>query len=141
MKKGSTLVESIVSLFILFIVVAILNSITLLTIKSIKYRKEKDEVDRVIYAIENEIKYNITFKELDVILVNGEISYKYSENIINTLTSTSLKSLETGNGDRIVIKKEKDNNDESFKIYQYNIRIYKRGVVIIERNVIKSYWM
>ena len=142
MKKGNTLIESIISLFIVLISVSLLNSIVISTNKSIKYRNEKNNMDNIGYAIENEMKYNLTFEEIENIFDNNnEVSFKYTEDIMSKLLYTNLISLERGNEDKIIIKKINDNNNESFRICNYNIKIYKDGKVLLERNVIKSYWM
>lgn len=142
MKKGNTLIESIISLFIVLISVSLLNSIVISTNKSIEYRNEKNNIDNISYAIENEMKYNLTFEEIDNIFDNNnEVSFKYTEDIMSKLLYTNLISLERGNEDKIIIKKINDNNSESFRICNYNIKIYKGGKVLLERNVIKSYWM
>ena len=124
-KKGSTLIESIVSLFIILIAASLLNTIVISTSKSIKYRNEENQGDSIAYAIENEIKYNITFDDLQKILNdNGEVSFKYTEDIMNKLLYTPLSFLEKGNTDKILIKKLDDNN-KTFRVCRYNIKIYK----------------
>lgn len=140
-KKGSTLIESIVSLFIILIAASLLNTIVISTSKSIKYRNEENQGDSIAYAIENEIKYNITFDDLQKILNdNGEVSFKYTEDIMNKLLYTPLSFLEKGNTDKILIKKLDDNN-KTFRVCRYNIKIYKDERLILSRDVIKSYWM
>ena len=147
MRKGSTLIESIISLFIVLISVSLLNSIVISANKSIKYRNEKNKADNISYAIENEIKYNLTFEEIENIFDNNnEVEFKYTTDIIQKLCYTSLNSLERGNEDKIIIKKISDNKansnvENNFRICQYNIKVYKNESVIMERNVIKSYWM
>ena len=142
MRKGSTLIESIISLFIVLIAVSLLNSIVISTHKSIKYRNQKNKIDNISYAIENEIKYNLTFEEIENIFDNNkEVSFKYTEDIMSKLLYTKLISLERGSEDQIIIKKINDNNSESFRICNYTIKIYKGEKVLLERNVIKSYWM
>ena len=142
MKKGNTLIESIISLFIVLIAVSLLNSIVISTHKSIKYRNQKNKIDNISYAIENEIKYNLTFEEIENIFDNNkEVSFKYTEDIMSKLLYTKLISLERGSEDKIIIKKINDNNSESFRICNYTIKIYKGEKVLLERNVIKSYWM
>lgn len=147
MKKGSSLIESIVSLFIILICASLLNNIVISSNKSINYRNEKNNSDNISYAIENEIKYNLSFEEIESVLDNNkEVSFNYTKDIMNKLIYTKLTDLEKGNKDRIVIKKISDNkpiddNYYKFRVCKYNIKIYKDERVIIERDVIKSYWM
>lgn len=65
MKKGSTLVESIVALAILLIAATIAVEIGIAAARSRKIRNIENQADRVAYSIESEIKYNVTLDELN----------------------------------------------------------------------------
>ena len=141
MKKGSTVVESIVSLSILLIALTLSVQISIISSKSIILRKNKEKANRVAYAIENEIKYNISFSDLKERLEQGNLSYKYTDNILEKLLDTSLFYLESGNG--ILVKKIRINSTEvNYEIYTLKIEILDSGGgVLTEREFIKSYWM
>lgn len=141
MKKGSTIVESIVSLSIILISVTIAIQISIITSKSIELRKNKEKANRIAYAIESDIKYNINLNELDKIFKNGNLHYKYREDIIEFLSENSLILLE--NGDNIVIEKlREESSEEKYKIYVFKIKVLNsKGGIIAEREFIKSYWM
>lgn len=141
MKKGSTVVESIVSLSILLIALTLSVQISIISSKSIILRKNKEKANRVAYAIENEIKYNISFSDLKERLEQGNLSYKYTDNILEKLLDTSLFYLESGNG--ILVKKIRLNSTEvNYEIYTLKIEILDSGGgVLTEREFIKSYWM
>lgn len=143
MKKGSTLVESIVALAILLIAATIAVDIGISSANSIKIRNIKNEADRIAYAIESEIKYNVKLDELNKIFNGNEISYKYSKDILEKLTTTSILNIEKGNG----IKVEKLNDtifkdDKASKAISLRIIVSdNNGGVLCERKFIKSYWM
>lgn len=146
MKKGSTIVESIVSLSIILISVTIAIQISIITSKSIKFREEKEKANRVAYAIENEIKYNFTMNDVKNIFSDSNLNFKYRDDIIEFLSKNSLLLLE--NGENIIIEKLREETiegkpiEEKYKIYVLKIKVLnsKRGI-IVEREFIKSYWM
>ncbi|MDV4152543.1 type II secretion system protein [Clostridium sp. AL.422] len=141
MKKGSTLVEGIMSMSLLLIALTLCTQIFIISTKSIDLREKKEEANRLSYAIENEIKYNVSFEDINNSFVNGRLSLKYKEDILNSLLVTSLLSLERGN--EIVIKREIDNStEEKYKISTFKITIYNsKWGILDERIFIKSYWM
>lgn len=141
MKKGSTVVEAIVSLSIILIAVTISFQVSIITAKSIKLRRDKEKANRVAYAIENEIKYNISINDLNLRLEHGDLSIKYTEDILKNLLDKSLLSLETGSG--ILIKKiSSDSTEVNYEIYKIKIKILdSKGGILAEREFIKSYWM
>ena len=57
MKKGSTLIEAVISMAILLIALTLSTQIFSLSSKSILTRRNKEKANRVSYAIEKEIKY------------------------------------------------------------------------------------
>lgn len=141
MKKGSTLIEAVISMAILLIALTISTQIFLVASKSIVIRRNREKANRVSYAIENEIKYNLTFEEINNLLVNERLSLDYTENILDSLLTNSLSSLNSGN--RIIIEKKSNHSVEN----NYNISTFKitindsNGGILNEREFIKSYWM
>ena len=147
MKKGSTLVEVVISLAILLIALTLSTQIFSLSSKSILVRKSKEKANRVSYAIEKEIKYNIKSKDIKDSLVNNKLSLKYEENILERWLTEPLLSLERENiisrRNIIVVEKKEDKSvEESYEIYIFKITIYdSNGGILNEREFIKSYWM
>ena len=143
MKKGSTLVENIVALSILLIAATIAIEITIVSINSKKVRKEKEKANRVIYAIENEIKYNLKINDLNELFKKGKINYNYSEDILEELTKKPILNIQSGEG--IEIEKIDDiiiPEYEEMPIILLRVRILdNNGGVLNEREFIKSYWM
>ena len=141
MKKGNTLVEAVISLSIILIALTISVQIIAITSKSINLRRNKEKANRVAYAIESEIKYNMSFTDLKNLFDKGNLSLKYNDNILESLLSTSLTNLESGNN--IVIEKVQDNSTEKdYEISTIKIKISdSKGGILTEREFIKSYWM
>ena len=141
MKKGNTLVEAVISLSIILIALTISVQIIAITSKSINLRRNKEKANRVAYAIENEIKYNMSFTDLKNVFDKGNLSLKYNDNILENLLSTPLINLESGNN--IIIEKVQDNSTEKdYEIATIKIKISdSKGGILTEREFIKSYWM
>lgn len=141
MKKGNTLVEAIISLSIILIALTLSIQIIAITSKSINLRRNKEKANRVAYAIENEIKYNISFTNLKSAFNKGNLFLKYNDDILESLLTTPLTDLESGNN--IIIEKVMDNSiEEDYKISTFKIKIFDlKGGILAEREFIKSYWM
>ena len=141
MKKGNTLVEAVISLSIILIALTISVQIIAITSKSINLRRNKEKANRVAYAIESEIKYNMSFTDLKNLFDKGNLSLKYNDNILESLLSTPLINLESGNN--IIIEKVQDNSTEKdYEISTIKIKISdSKGGILTEREFIKSYWM
>jgi len=141
MKKGNTLVEAIISLSIILIAITLSIQIIAITSKSINLRRNKEKANRVAYAIENEIKYNISFTNFKSVFNKGNLFLKYNDDILESLLTTPLTDLESGNN--IIIEKVMDNSiEEDYKISTFKIKIFDlKGGILAEREFIKSYWM
>ena len=59
MKKGSTLIESVMSMALLLMALTLSTQIFSISSKSILSRRNKEKANRVSYAIENEMKTNL----------------------------------------------------------------------------------
>lgn len=133
MKKGNTLVEVIISLAIILMALTIVSQIIIMSTKAISNRKIREKADRVAYAIENEVKYNNKANDL-----GEEISFKYADDILDTLINLPLLSIERGSD--ITLRRTESRSQD--KIYLYSITIKdKNGGVLAERKFTKSYWM
>ena len=141
MKKGSTIIESIISMSIVLIALNISVQIFLISSKSILVRKSREKANRISYAIENEIKYNVSFENIERTFINGNLSLKYKENILDTLLTTPVLLLERGN--EIIIEEKVNNSiEDDYKITTFKITINDSdGGKLNEREFIKSYWM
>ena len=91
MKKGSTLIEAVISMAILLIALTLSTQIFSLSSKSILTRRNKEKANRVSYAIEKEIKYNTKFEDIKEIFENSNLYLQYKDDILdNILTNTFL---------------------------------------------------
>lgn len=138
-RKGSLLLEVVVSIMILLIATTLALKLSLAGAKSFNGRKEKEEANRVAYAIENEIKYNIKIDSLINKFNNTTtIKYEYTKNFLNNLTNTSLLDLNSGNG--IEINKVLSSSNDSIIKIKVTIKNNNKEI-LCEREFIKSDWM
>lgn len=134
-KRGSTLIEVVIAMTIILICASLVSKISFLSKKSASNRMEISGVERIAYAIENEIKYNISIDDLkDVEVMN----YKYKKDILNELLFKSLLDLDKGEGIKIEKIKKEDRDDF------FNIKITVKGDgedILCVREFAKAYWM
>lgn len=147
MKKGSTVIEAVISMAILLLALTLGTQIFSLSSKSIVTRRNKEKANRISYAIEKEIKYNTKLEDIKGILVNNNLYLKYEEDILDRLLVNSLLSLDRKNTiepkDVIIIEKIRANSEEvNYEILTFKVTIYdSNGGILNEREFIKSYWM
>lgn len=135
-KKGGSLVESLVSLFILSILIFISVKTSIILYKSTINRVEINNRNNAIYAIINEIKYNVEFDYLNEKLNQGDLFIEESEDILEKLTYMDIKELVNSFYGETTISKVEE-IEGGIKI---NVKIkYKDN--IIEEEFIKGWWM
>lgn len=146
--KGSMLLEALVGLMILMIASTMVMTATIAANKSRFKREISEKLNRVAHCIINEIKYNYSYEEIkDEMLKHsggvetlGFMEFKYSEDILNKLTTTNLFDLDKGSGIKIENNKEVTNE----KIVEMKVTIKMEagsGEVFVERIFNKSWWM
>jgi hypothetical protein len=137
-KKGSTLVETIVSLAILLLGLALISNLILSLKNSHSYRKLREEASRITYAIESEIKYNYKKEELQSIFLDVEaIELNFEEDFLEELLAIDLFDFPRGHGIVIGISNSSDDNIKEFTILIKDIK----GVILSERKFYKNNWM
>ena len=137
-KKGSTLVENIVSLAVLLLGVTLISNLILNLKSSHGYRKLKEEANRITYAIESEIKYNYKIEELESIFLEVQvIELNFNEDFLPELLEEELFNFPRGEGIAIRMSGSSDNNIKEFTILLRDIK----GVVLSERKFYKNNWM
>lgn len=149
MKKGSTIIEAVISMAILLIALTLSTQIFSLSSKSIAKRKNKEKANRISYAIEKEIKYNTKFEEIKDtkgVFTNSKVCLKYEDDILDSLLTSTFLSLERKiieEKDSIIIEKIGVNSEEdNYEIVTFKVTIYdSNGGLLNEREFIKSYWM
>lgn len=137
-KKGSTLVETIVSLGVLLIGVTLISNLILNLKSSHSYRKLKEEANRITYAIESEIKYNYKKEELEGVFLEAQvIELNFEEDFLEKLLDKELFDFPRGKGIVIGMSSSSDNNIKEFTILIRDIK----GVILSERKFYKNNWM
>lgn len=138
-RRGSLLLEVVISIMILLIATTLALKLSLAGSKSFNERGEKEEANRIAYAIENEIKYNVKIASLiERFNNNATIKYEYTRNFLSNLTNTPLLDLNSGDG--IEISKVLSSSNDS--IIKIKVTINNNNKEILcEREFIKSDWM
>lgn len=137
-KQGSILIEVVASIMILTITTTFIISASIQNMHVLKERILVEEVNRAVYNLTNEFKYNMSSKEIEELLSNEKIGFKYNRDFSRELLNTDIKNLEKGN-DIEVSTIGKDSIGLKLKI-QANIKIEKNQVNV-ENEFTKSWWM
>jgi len=137
-KQGSILIEVIASVMILTLATTFIISASIQNSDILKQRILLEEVNRAVYNLTNELKYNISKEEIEELLKDDKIGFKYDSDFSKRLFDEDVKKLERGN-DIEVIKIGADNVGLKIKI-QANIKIEK-SEANVENEFTKSWWM
>lgn len=137
-KHGSILIEVAASIMILTLTTTFIMSSCIKNIQVLKERILLEEVNRDVSNLINEFKYNLTKEEIEELLKDEKIGYKYYENFSEKLLNSPVNELEEGN-DIEIIKIGEDNIGIRFKV-KTNIK-NENSEALIEREFIKSWWM
>ena len=137
-KQGSILIEVIAAVMILTLTTTFIISTSIQNLDILKERILLEEVNRSVYNLTNELKYNISKEEIEELLKDDKIGFKYDSNFSKRLFDENVKKLERGN-DIEVSKIGVNNVGLKIKI-KANIKIEK-SEVSIENEFTKSWWM
>ena len=137
-KQGSILIEVAASIMILTLTTTFIISTGIQNIYILKERILLEEVNKDVSNLINEFKYNLTKEEIEELLSDEKIGFKYNEDFSRELLNSSVKELEKGE-DIEITKIEEDNLGLKLKI-QTNIKNEKNEVTI-EKEFTKSWWM
>lgn len=137
-KKGSVLIEIIAGITILTLATTFIVSASIENLKVLKKRILSEEVNRTIYNLMNEVKYNTSSEQIEELLQDGNISFKYSENISNILLMKQIEDLDRGEEIKISIIGE-DDIGLKLKI-EANVK-KEENEINIEKDFNKSWWM
>lgn len=142
--KGNMLIESIVGLMILGIALLIAMTSIISVSKSSSKRASYNEVNRVCYSIMNEVKYNYSYNqikdEINRLKSGNYISFKYSRDILEKLTTVELLSLERSNDIIVEVLSVDDVNKIVEMKVSINVQI-NGEVISSERKFDKAQWM
>lgn len=134
-KRGTTLIEVIVSCAIIILLITIGASITVKVNESFKIRYEEEELNRLTYCIMQEIKYNYTMEEVVEKLKDNYLGLKNDKYFFVELQNKPLFNFEEGEDIKIYLL-SKDSNSITVKITVN--KIHSDG--LIERQFEKYWW-
>ncbi|MCE5221420.1 MAG: hypothetical protein LLF98_09205 [Clostridium sp.] len=137
-KQGSILIEVIASIMILTLTTTFIMSASIQNADIIKKRILEEEVSRCVYNLTNEFKYNISKEEIEELLSDENIGFKYDGDFSKRLLNTDIKDLEQGE-DIQVSKIGVDSVGLKLKIVA-NVKVEKNEVNV-ENEFTKSWWM
>lgn len=137
-KRGSILIELIISINIVLIAGIIMLSFVSSLLSSYNNREIVEMMNRDIYSISCEIKYNNDFDKLNERIAKEEYYIKYDKNFISRLSEDDIFSLERGKNNIGYVKLKIINNQDN--IIKLNIQIKFKDKVI-EEEIEKARWM
>ncbi len=139
MKKhsGYIMLEVIISIMIILTVVTAAVKAYVSTVKTWRRAFITENVKMAVYNISNEIKYNMTYEELQLLFKGKDkISLEYSININKSIMEKNISDL--NKGDDITIIKQ----DDKFEKFLIKCSIpYEENKIIFEYETKKSWWM
>lgn len=137
-KQGSILIEVVASIMILTLTTTFIISTSIQNIDTLKERILLEEVNRDVCNLINEFKYNLTNKDIEELLRDNKVGFKYNKDFSKKLLNSSVKELKQG--EDIQVTMIEDNNlILKFKI-QTDIK-NEKSEVEIEKEFTKSWWM
>ena len=101
-KKGSLIIENMLASAIIMLLLLVICQSVVCKGKWQEMKKKKDEFERITYAVEEELKYNLSIEEVKGLAYNNIISLD-KDNILKLLTIEGLEMIQKGNKDRIKI--------------------------------------
>lgn len=137
-KQGSIIVEAIASIMILSLTTTFIVSACMQNSKILKERILCEEANRAVANLINEFKYNISSEEIEKMLENGQIGFRYNRDFSSKLLSSNVENLE--NGEEIWISKVSDEEIGLKLKIVANIR-NDEIETSIEKEFTKSWWM
>lgn len=137
-KKGSMLIECMLSIFIISITIISFAGVNKEDVNSFKSRNEVRENNILMNNIINEIKFNTTIEELENKLIGNKIVIGIGENILSDLKTKDVLNIKD-NFNKKVIEVEK----VSGTLEKINLRIsfVENGNKILKEEVEKELWM
>ena len=137
-KQGSILIEVMVSIMILSLTTTFVISTSIQNTDILKERILLEEVNRDVCNLIHEFKYNMTKDEIEKLLIDEKIGFKYDKDFSRRLFDSEIKNLEAGE-DIEVTKISEDSVGLKLNI-QVKIKTEKNEVTL-ENEFTKSWWM
>lgn len=138
-KEGSILIEVIASVCIITIVITVFVQAYISSINNLRTRMLEEELNMCIYSLSNEIKFNLSYDDIEKILGDkNEVGFKYDEDFLRRLTQYSIDDLERGYDIKILMQNCSSDKAE----FQIEACISKNDNKIEKKYVFKkSWWM
>ena len=137
-SKGTTLLETMVSVMILTIIITIFYNLTFHNNVESQRRKLNEEISRVVFCIMQEIKYNYTVEEVKEFAMGDGLNIAYYEDLLMDLIKKPLTAIEKGNDITMTFQEEAEGN---LKIF-LNVTVMVQELIINEQRIfVKSKWM
>lgn len=137
-KQGSILIEVVASIMILTLTTTFIVNASIQNMNVLKERILLEEVNRDVSNLINEFKYNLTKEEIEELLSDEKIGFKYNEDFSKELLNSTVNELERGE-DIEITKIYEDDLGLEFNI-KTNIK-KEKSEVAIEKEFSKSWWM
>ena len=102
-KKGSLIIEIMLASAIIMLLLLVICQSVVCKGKWQEMKKKKDEFERITYAVEEELKYNLSIEEVKGLAYNNIISLD-KDNILKLLTIEGLEMIQKGNDIVIVVE-------------------------------------
>ena len=99
-KKGSLIIENMLSSAMIIILILGICQVIVSKDKWHEIKNKEDEFTRITYAVEEELKYNLSIEEIKN-LANSNVISLSKDNILKCLTTEGLEMIQKG--DDIVI--------------------------------------
>lgn len=135
-KKGSLIIEVVVSLWIVMIIILISTNICVELVSNIEEREREEYINRVFYCIKSDIRYGNDFERIKEKLDKKYI-VEFQDDIINSLKKNSILDISDLNGgNKIILSVIYIENNELL----IEITLLYKGIEYKEY-VSKSKWM
>lgn len=102
-KKGSLIIENMLASAIIMLLLLIICQSAVCKGKWQEIKKKKDEFERITYAVEEELKYNLSIEEVKGLSYKNIVSLD-KDNILKLLTIEGLEMIQKGNDIVIVVE-------------------------------------
>ena len=132
------MIEVMASVMILALATTFIVSTSIQNVDILKERILLEEVNRAIYNLTNEFKYNMPKEEIEELLSNEKVGFKYDRDFSKKLLNTEIKDLKQGE-DIEISKIGEDSVGLKLKI-KANV-IIEKNMVSVETEFTKSWWM
>ena len=141
-KKGSFLIEAIISLSIAVLILSILPGTISKAELSSSLRYKIFKIDESIVAISKELKYNNSYEDIKNKLQTKEIKIAYSEKFLDEILEKNLFNMEKTLEENNFIKINIIDEESTFMKIKIEVNVNIQGSTKkIEHIVLKDKWM